>query len=99
MNKQKTITSWRLKPNSRPLWPDGLVPLPANEVKDQVLKNAGAFPWDRDEFDKKIIDGVKTGNGKIINSEVEAGGYPVITPVYKKFNVEEWDMVTLTKKK
>ena len=63
-----------------------------------MLKNAGAFPWDRDEIDKKIIEGASNGNGKIIDSETEAGGYPPIKPVYRSFKPEEWDMVTLKKK-
>ena len=85
--------------DNRPLWPNGLVPLPAGEVKDRVLKNAGARPWDRDEIDVKLIENVKAGRGKIIDSEAEAGGYPVITPVYQKFNADEWDLITLTKKR
>lgn len=84
--------------DKRPVWPEGLVPLPASEIKKLVLKNAGAFPWDRDQIDKKIVAGALNGNGKIIDSESDAGGYPPVKPVYKKFNPEEWDMVTLTKK-
>lgn len=83
---------------TRPLWPNGLTPLPSDEVKKNILKNAGAFPWNRDEIDNKIIADVISGNGKIINSEAEAGGYPVVKPVYRKFNINEWDMETLTKK-
>jgi hypothetical protein len=75
-----------------------LVPYPASEIKKMVLKNAGAFPWDRDEIDKKIVAGAMNGNGKIIDSESEAGGYPPFKPVYKKFNPEEWNMVTLTRR-
>lgn len=63
-----------------------------------MLKNAGAYPWDRDEIDKEIIKGVIERNGKIINSETEAGGYPVIKPVFRKFKAAEWDMETMTRK-
>ncbi len=83
---------------NRPVWPDGLTPMPAAEVKEHVLQNAGAFPWDRDELDRKLVAAVRDGNGKIIDSEVEAGGYPVVTPVYQKFNADEWDLLTMTKK-
>lgn len=82
-----------------PFWPQGLIPKHADEVKDWVLKNAGAFPWERDDVDKRIIAEVKVGEGKIINSEKEVGGYPKFKPVYRKFNVDEWDLITLTKKK
>jgi hypothetical protein len=82
----------------RPVWPDGLIPMQASAVKEYVLKNAGAFPWDRDEVDKQIIDGARSGKGRIINSEKEAGGYPAPKPVFRAFKAEEWDLVTLTRK-
>ncbi len=81
---------------SRPVWPDGLVTLPATEVKNYVLKNAGAFPWDRDEIDKKIIEGVKAGIGQYIETEDEVDGYPEVKPVYRKFNPDEWDLDKMT---
>ena len=81
-----------------PFWPEGLLVKPATDVKESVLKNAGAFPWERDEIDKRIIAEVQSGTGIIIDSELEVGGYPVVKPVYRKFNAEEWDLNTLTKK-
>ena len=83
---------------SAPFWPEGLVVKPATDVKKLVLNNAGAFPWERDDIDKRIITEVKSGTGKIIDSEKEVGGYPIIKPVYRKFEAEEWDLNTLTKK-
>ncbi|MCD6287957.1 MAG: pectate lyase [Candidatus Hydrogenedentes bacterium] len=59
-----------------PLWPQGLKPMPAADVKDYVLKNAGARPWDRDEIDKRIVQGVIDGSARIIDSQQEVGGYP-----------------------
>jgi hypothetical protein len=85
--------------NERPFWPSGLVSLPAAQVKGKVLENAGAIFWERDEIDQRIIDGTKKGTGKIINSEQEVGGYPAYPPVYRKFNPDEWDLVTLEKKR
>lgn len=82
-----------------PIWPEGLVPLAASEVKQHILNNAGAFPWERDNIDKQIIGGIISGKGKIIDSEKEAGGYPDGKPVFQKFNVKDWDLVTMTKKK
>ena len=84
--------------DKRPVWPKGLIPYPSSTIKKRVMNSAGAFPWDRDEIDKMIIAGVKNGNGKIIDSETEAGGYPPLKPVYRSFRPEEWDMSTLTKK-
>jgi len=62
---------------------------PAAEVKESVLKNASAFPFDRDEIHKRIILEVQTGKGKIIDNEKEVVGYPYIIPVYRKFDENE----------
>ena len=34
--------------DSAPTWPSGLQGIPASEVKEYVLANAGARPWDQD---------------------------------------------------
>ena len=75
-----------------------MVVKPATDVKESVLKNAGAFPWERDDIDKRIIGQVQSGKGKIIDSEKEVGGYPKYKPVSRKFIADEWDLNTLTKK-
>lgn len=62
--------------DAAPLWPEGLEARPGAEVKDYVLKNAGARPWDRDETDMRIIRGVLDGTARIIDSEQEVEGYP-----------------------
>lgn len=59
-----------------PVWPDGLKPMPAAKVKNHVLKNAGARPWDRDEIDKRIVQEVIDRTSKIIDSQREVEGYP-----------------------
>lgn len=84
--------------DTKPFWPKGLSPLPPSEVKKSVLENAGALPWNRDDIDKRIIEGVKNGTGKIINGESEVGGYPSYKPVYRKFIPQEWDLATMTMK-
>lgn len=83
---------------SRIVWPEGLKPMPSDEVKEYVLKNAGAFPWDRDELDRKLIEEIRSGQGRIIDSESEAGGYLEAKPVFRKFNEKEWDLNTVTRK-
>ncbi len=81
-----------------PLWPIGLVAMTSSDTKKYVLENVGAFPWKRDDIDSKIIEGVISGGGKIIDSEVEVGGYPDYKPVCRKFDANEWDLKTMTKK-
>ncbi len=86
-----------IKISEIPFWPDGYIALPANQVKEYVLKNAGARPWDRDQIDARIIRDVTLGTGKIIDSEQEVGGYPAVEQTYAAFNPEEWNLTTLTK--
>jgi len=50
--------------------------LKAAEVKEKVLAAAGAFPWQRDAVDKRIVTDVREKKGRIINSPSEVGGYP-----------------------
>ena len=83
---------------SAPFWPEGLEVQAATDVKNSVLKNAGAFPWERDDIDKRIITEVQNGTGRIIDSEIEVGGYPCYKPVSARFELEEWDLKTLTKR-
>jgi len=83
---------------SAPFWPEGLEVQSATDVKNSVLKNAGAFPWERDDIDKRIITEVQNGTGRIIDSEIEVGGYPRYKAVSEKFEIEEWDLKTLTKR-
>jgi len=81
-----------------PVWYDGLKLLPASQVKDYVLANAGARPWDRDEHDRRVVAEVTEGKGKIINSETEVGGYPQHAKTHRKFRESEWDLTTMTRK-
>jgi hypothetical protein len=63
-----------------PIWPDSLTVRPSGEVKDWVLANAGARPWDRDPVDERIISDVQNGTGQVINSQDDVGGWPNLTP-------------------
>jgi len=65
-----------LRVDAPPLWPKGLTAMSAAKVKDYVLKTAGARPWDRDEIDARIIQGVIDGTLRVIDSQNEVGGYP-----------------------
>jgi pectate lyase len=78
-----------------PVWPEGLHPLPADEVAEYVLKNAGARPSDRDETDLRIIKDFMEKGGRIIDSQDEVEGYPKVEMTSRKLdvptdNVEEW---------
>ncbi len=59
-----------------PVWPPRLHALPADKTLAWVLANAGARPWDRDATDLRLIEEARTGGGRIINRESEAGVAP-----------------------
>jgi pectate lyase len=98
VSDRKELTGTFTRTEQKPFWPEGLKAIPSGEVKKKVLENAGAFPWDRDPIDKRIIEAAARGTGRLINSENEVGGYPTFKPVYRKFNPVDWDLETMTMK-
>lgn len=48
----------------------------AEDAYQQVLEGAGATLPVRDAVDIRVIEGVRTGTGRIINSPNDVGGYP-----------------------
>ncbi|MEM8531205.1 MAG: PA14 domain-containing protein [Chloroflexota bacterium] len=49
---------------------------PADEARETVLDAAGATLPQRDAVDTRIIDDVRNGTGRIIDSPEDVGGYP-----------------------
>ncbi|XXY22910.1 right-handed parallel beta-helix repeat-containing protein [Sorangium sp. So ce216] len=76
----------------KPVWPDGLVALPATSVVDSVLAHAGARPRDRDEVDLRIIADFVSGGGMLVNSQEEVGGYPTAEPTSRPLVVPAEDI-------
>lgn len=70
-----------------PLWSETLDPWPVAEVKERVLARAGARPWDRDAIDRRIVDSVRRGSGRIIDSQDEVGGYPNYPSAHRPLQV------------
>ena len=75
-----------------PVWPAGLQALPVAAVREQVLARAGARPLDRDSVDQRIVDDVRHGRGRIINSQADVGGFPVAAPVQRPLAVPTQDL-------
>lgn len=48
---------------------------PAPEALELVLERSGARPWSRDAVDRRVVDEVRTGRGRIIDSQDEVGGW------------------------
>jgi len=76
----------------KPVWVEGVDVLPAEEVFEYVLRNAGARPWDRDAIDERIVESVREGTGGIINSQEDVGGYPSMPMTYHELKVPETDI-------
>jgi pectate lyase len=77
----------------------GVTPMPARDVQDFVIRNAGAWNWQRDHEDARIVADVIEGRGFIIDSQAQTGGYPKETPTYKAFDVSAWNLADMTQKK
>jgi hypothetical protein len=58
-----------------PVWPAGIAVLPSGETEAHVLQYAGARPADRDAVDARIVNEVRTGTGRIIDSTGQVGGW------------------------
>lgn len=82
----------------KPIWFENLREIKSGTVKAFVLENAGARPWDRDENDKRIVNGVINKTGRMIDDEKEVGGYPKVKSMKKSFNENEWDFKELYSK-
>jgi pectate lyase len=78
--------------DAMPFWPPELTALSADQVRQHVLANAGARPWDRDEVDRRIVAEALSGQGRIIDSEQEVGGYPQVEPTRAAFDPDQWDL-------
>lgn len=88
----------KLRPSESPVyWPPDVRAMPAKEAEAYVLKNAGARPWERDAIDERIVRQAKDGTGKVIDSEQQVGGYPVVKETRQAFNPAEWDLRTMVR--
>jgi hypothetical protein len=52
--------------------------MPSDNVLLYVLANAGARPLDRDPVDRRIVDDVRNGTGRLIASQLAVGDFPVL---------------------
>lgn len=81
-----------------PQWPAGFRARPSGEVTAWIEAEAGARSWARDAVDRRILEQVRTGTGRVIDDEKEVGGYPVVTPTQRPFVEADWDMSTMTRR-
>jgi hypothetical protein len=68
-----------------PVTVPGMKLKPVGKVREWVLATAGARPADRDPTDRRIIENVKTGKGKLpIASQDEVGGWPELAENHRR---------------
>jgi len=75
-------------------WPEGLQAMPARDVETELLRYAGARPWDRDADDVRILYFIAEGRGVIINDEREVSSYPKAKMTQSTFKEQEWNLTT-----
>ncbi len=75
-------------------WPEGLQAMQARDVETELLRYAGARPWDRDADDIRILYFIAEGRGVIINDEREVSSYPKAKMTQSAFNEQEWNLTT-----
>lgn len=89
----------RLRRRDQPIyWPPGVTALPASQVQEYVCRQAGARPWERDAIDARIVREAGDGTGRVIDSERDVGGYPVVGETREPFNPAAWDLRTMTRR-
>jgi hypothetical protein len=91
-----TTANARILPLARPELPRNVKLLPATDVQDSVLRNAGARPWERDPIDARIVADTIEGRGEIIDSEDQVGGYPQQKETRQPFDPKKWDLRFMT---
>ena len=91
-----TTSSARIVQVSKPpLWPAGVPVLLANMFESDVLRNAGARPWDRDADDLRVTFDVAEGRGRIIDDENQVGGFRPQKEVHAPFVESQWNLDTM----
>lgn len=72
-------------------WTEGLTSLvneqDAATAYETVLAKAGCS-YRRDALDERIVNEVRNGGGKLVNTPSEAGGYPVIEEIHRPANYD-----------
>ena len=81
-----------------PTWPVGVAVLPSNQLETDVLRNAGARPWDRDADDLRVTFDVAEGRGRIIDDENQVGGFRPQKEAHAPFVEAEWNLDTMEPK-
>jgi lysophospholipase L1-like esterase len=85
---------------AQPDLPAGLRIRPSATLLQELVGIIGARPWDRDARDQRVLDDMRAGRGRIIDSEREnALGYPATEPpVRRAFDPDTWHLEDMSPK-
>ena len=70
--------------------------MPSGDVETKLLAIAGARPWDRGNEEIRVLNFIAEGRGRIIDDEMEVGGYPRLKPTSAPFVTSDWNLSTMT---
>lgn len=89
----------RIVPLAAPELPPGLRVHASAQVEAGLMAAAGARPWDRDEIDRLLLEGIAAGRGRILDSETEHPlGYPKHAPTRRAFDPAQWNLDDMSPK-
>ncbi|WP_293408525.1 hypothetical protein [Piscinibacter sp.] len=84
-------------PAPSPDLPAGLRALPAGSLEAELPARVGARPWNRDPLDRRVLDDMARGIGRIINDENQNPlGTPRREATRRAFRAEDWDLDRLS---
>ncbi len=70
-----------------PIARKNIVPLPRKQVIAHHVQTVGARPAGRTRLDRRVINQVKQGEGRYIDSQEDVGGYPTLKPSRRRLDV------------
>lgn len=85
-----------MRPLAQAELPPGLRLRPAAALAGELPAAAGARPWDRDAIDRRLLDDLAVGRGRIVDAEPPPGLPPVLPPTRKPFDPEAWHLDTMS---
>ncbi|MFZ5746762.1 MAG: pectate lyase family protein [Pseudomonadota bacterium] len=77
---------------------DDMEILPSGQVETQLLRTAGARPWDRDPDDIRVLFFIAEGRGDIIDDENDVSAYPHFATTTAPFVEADWNLDTMEPK-